>query len=103
MTNPTGMPATRILRFEVPVDDGWHLIRVPKSNVLHVACHMERLVDFWMRESSGGTEVRAYRVFGTGQPIPQITWFEGTAVAPNGQLAWHLMSATATTGEADAG
>jgi hypothetical protein len=90
---------TRILRYEVPVDDRFHLIRVPRNSVLHVGCRSERAVEFWIREHPTGDEVRAYQVFGTGQPIPEKTRYEGTAVAPGGRLVWHLLSASTTTEE----
>lgn len=97
MTSPTTTDTTRILRFEVPVDDEWHLIRVPRNSVLHVDCRFARSVEFWMREHESGTEVRAYRVYGTGQPIPATASYEGTALAPGGRAVWHLFSASATS------
>jgi hypothetical protein len=93
-----GIAATRILRFEAPVDD--HFLRVPQSAVVHVGCRDDRAVEFWIREpGDGAVEVRAYRVFGTGQPIPHAAQYEGTAVAPGGQPVWHLLSASAIDGE----
>jgi hypothetical protein len=88
--------STRILRYEVPVDDQWHLIRVPTSPILHVGCRNQHVVEFWARECEGdhGT-VMAYRVYGTGQPTPPERRYEGTAIAPGGRLVWHLLSATA--------
>lgn len=91
MTTETTTDTTRILRYEVPVDDEWHLITVPRSGVLHVGCRSLNVVEFWMREHE--SEVRAFCVFGTGQPIPTGTAYEGTVVAPGGQLVWHLLSA----------
>lgn len=90
----TNLTTTRILRFEVPVDDRFHLIRVPRNSILHVGCRNERAVEFWIGEHASGDEVRAYQVYGTGQPIPEGTKYEGTAVAPGGRLVWHLMSAS---------
>lgn len=89
----------RILRYEVPVDDQWHMIAIPRGTigqqaVLHVGCRRERLVEFWSRESNYA-EVRAFRVYGTGQPTPDAARYEGTAVAPGGRLVWHLLSASA--------
>lgn len=95
MTGLTETDTTRILRFEVPVNDEWNLIRVPKNGVLHVGCRTARAVEFWMRESDRGVEVRAYRVYRTGQPIPPGAGYEGTAVAPGGTLVWHLLSTVA--------
>lgn len=94
-TAPATLPSTRILRFEVPVDDQWHLLRVPAGPILHVACRMTTLVEFWMREhDQSATDVLAFRVYGTGQPTPGPARYEGTALAPSGRLVWHLMSAS---------
>lgn len=93
----TRIAATRILRFEVPVDDGFHFRRVPQGPIVHVGCRDERAVEFWIREPcDGAVEVRAYRVFSTGQPIPGAARHEGTAVVPDGRLVWHLVSASAS-------
>lgn len=94
----TTEPTARILRFEVPVDDQWHLLAVPRGtigqpSVLHVFCRNERVVEFWSRESNHG-EVVAFRVFGIGQPTPAAARYEGTAVAPGGRLVWRLLSAS---------
>jgi hypothetical protein len=95
MTETTLTDTTRILRFEVPVDDRFHPIQVPRNGVLHVGCRNEAFVEFWIRENHSGTEMRAYQVFGTGQPIPEGAAYEGTAIAPGGRLVWHLLSAAA--------
>jgi hypothetical protein len=95
MTTPTTIPTTRILRFEVPVDDRWHLLQVPVGAILHVDCRISSLVEFWIRENEHrADEVRAFRAYGTGQPAPVSATFEGTALAPGGRLVWHLMSAS---------
>jgi hypothetical protein len=91
---------TRILRYEVPVDDQWHLIRVSRASQLTVGCRNERVVEFWARES-GATQVLAFRVYGTGQPTPVGAHYEGTAVAPGGRLVWHLLSAEAEPSASD--
>lgn len=95
MTDLTTADTIRILRYEVPVNDQWMLIRVPRSGILHVASRTARSVEFWMREHHSGTEVRAFRVYGTGQPVPDFAQYEGTAVTAGGALVWHLMSAAA--------
>lgn len=95
----TEIGTTRILRFEVPVDGRFHFLRVPCNGILHVGCRSERAVEFWIRESRAGDEVRAFQVFGTGEPIREGTQYEGTAVAPGGRLVWHLLSASASSTE----
>jgi hypothetical protein len=94
------MPAlgqtTRILRIEVPVDDEWHIARVPSTPILHVNCRQANLVEFWIREAETSAEgVTAFRVYGTGQPTPASARYEGTAIAPGGRLVWHLLSVEA--------
>lgn len=82
---------TRILRYEVPVDDQWHTIRC--SFALHVACRQVDTVEFWAFSVTEGTApMRKFRVFGTGQPLDEKINYVGTAIAPGGSLVWHLMS-----------
>lgn len=91
-------PTTRILRYEVPVDDQWHLLPVVGASVLHVGCRNQRIVEFWAREAEAGDgEVLAFRVYGTGQPAPAAAHYEGTAIAPGGRLVWHLLSVPTAT------
>lgn len=83
---------THIYRYEVPVDDQWHPIDC--SAVLHVASRDPRTVEFWAHPLPEGERpiIRAYRVYGTGQEIPDRgLMYAGTALAPGG-LVWHLMS-----------
>lgn len=86
---------TRILRYEVPVDDQWHLLPAVASIVLHVGCRNAHIVEFWAQDVSA--QIRAYRVYGTGQPIPHAARYEGTVIAPGGRLVWHLHSVDATS------
>ncbi len=81
----------RIFRYEVPVDDRPHTLPLSGA-VLHVACRQVDVVELWALESGGPPIERAFQVVGTGQPLPD-RWFmyRGTAIAPGGQLVWHLM------------
>lgn len=84
----------RMLRFEVPVDDQWHTIRIPYGGIRDIGCRRPDAVEFWAEawgEGDASWEPRQFRVFGTGQPYdPHAVMFQGTVVAPGGQLVWHL-------------
>lgn len=82
-----------IYRYEIPVDDRSHAVNMHGSTrVLHVAARRPNIVEFWA-EHDGPTLDRWFRVFGTGQPLPE-DWMKhryiGTALAADGQLVWHL-------------
>lgn len=80
-----------IHRYEVPVDDEWHEIAL-SGDVLYVASRDQFVVEFWALHSGGPTVPRQFRVFGTGQPLPdESVRHHGTALAASGTLVWHLM------------
>ncbi|MGW4028215.1 DUF7352 domain-containing protein [Streptomyces sp. NPDC004838] len=79
----------QIFRFEVPVDDQWHDIS-GCGTPLHVDCRAPRIVEFWAWRRDDLPD-RRLRVFGTGDPIPDGSRHIGTAIAPGGQLVWHLL------------
>lgn len=83
----------RVLRYQVPVDDAWHTIRV-RGNIVHVATRSPEIVEFWTYVCDGEAE-RTFRVFGTGAPIPEsgaqtIPVYVGTALTPQVAGVWHL-------------
>lgn len=88
----------RMLRYEVPVDDQWHMIEVPAMAALqNVNSRRPDVVEFWAEqwEPLPGEELattkRTFRVYGTGHPYsPHEVMYQGTAVAPGGALVWHL-------------
>lgn len=83
--------ANTIYRYEVPVDDQWHELRLSGA-VLHVACRRPDTVELWALHTEGPELHRAFRVFGTGQPLPpEPTRHVGTALAAEGRLVWHVM------------
>lgn len=82
---------TRIYRYEVPVDDQWHVIP-DCSPALHVACREPDTVEFWANPVPPSTHVRAFRVYGTGHDIDPNAMYVGTALAPGDVLVWHLMA-----------
>ena len=84
----------RVLRWDVPVDDGWHDIGA--GRVVHVAArtHRERpgdMVEVWTLEDTPdlGTAnliKRSVIVVGTAHPAPENTEYLGSAVVLNLQL-----------------
>lgn len=93
----------RILRFDVPVDGEIH--GVVCGPVAHVDCRADHTVTVWAFD--GGHGGHAFRVFATGEPIPDLdagTWVHvGTALSPahpqgprrtrdssRGEFVWHL-------------
>ena len=79
----------QIFRYEVPVDDRWHEI-AGCGTPLHVDCRDPWTVEFWAWQRED-LPARRFRVFGTGQLIPDGTHYRGTTIAPGGQLVWHLI------------
>jgi len=79
----------RVFRYEVPVDDSWHEVRL-SGPVVHVACRDGNpdVVHFWALADVGTTFTARMRVFGTGHDVPLDTVYRGTASA--GPLVWHL-------------
>lgn len=84
--------ADAIYRYEVPVDDRWHPLQL-SGRIVHVDCRNPRVVEVWAfrTDDTEAAEVRSLRVFGTGQPLPPDVQHVGTAIAPGGQLVWHLI------------
>lgn len=83
--------APTIHRYEVPVDDQWHALELSGA-ILHVASRRPEVVEVWALVA--GPEMRReFRVFGTGQPLPEdidVHMYRGTALAADGRLVWHL-------------
>lgn len=78
-----------VYRYEVPVDDRWHALQV-EGPVLHVDCRNQHIVEVWAVHADGPKPTRSFRVYGTGQTLPEGLDYVGTALAPGGQLVWHL-------------
>lgn len=80
-----------IHRYEVPVDDQWHELRLSGA-VLHAASRRADVVELWALHGGGPEVPRTFRAFGTGQPLPtEPTRHVGTALAAAGRLVWHVM------------
>lgn len=82
--------ADAIWRYEIPVDDRWHPLQL-SGEILHVGCRNPHAVEVWARHTDGASDIRSFRVYGTGQSMPDNLEHVGTALAPGGQLVWHLM------------
>lgn len=86
---------TRVLKWTIPVDDDDH---PGGSSPIHVACVGEdhENVQLWTHASSVLSDIpaRRYRVFGTGQPVPEGSSYVGTTLAADGALVWHLFDVT---------
>jgi len=78
-----------IYRYEVPVDDMSHVLRITGAPV-HIASRIHGVVEFWA-EFNSDIEPREtrYIVIGTGHRIPEGAKYVGTTLASHG-LVWHL-------------
>lgn len=84
--------SVRILRYEVPVDDRFHTLRL-LGPIVHVATRNPRCVEVWASTDGSGPYDWDLTVVATGQPFPgagALTHL-GTAISPGGELVWHLM------------
>lgn len=95
ISTPSGAEGALFVgRFTVPCDDKWHMVGL-SGGVLHVDCRSADSVEFWaITDRDGkGRAPRYFRVFGTGQALPENSKiaYVGTALTPGGVLVWHLM------------
>lgn len=87
-----------IFKYELPIDDEWHQLVMPlPARVYHVAVnHMavtaatQSSVYLWAEVSPSGKKrgARLFRVFGTGQDIPEGAVYVGTTL--DGPFVWHV-------------
>ena len=57
-----------------------------------VACRRVDVVELWALHTGSPELPRAFRAFGTGQPLPaEPTRHVGTSLAAAGRLVWHVM------------
>jgi hypothetical protein len=90
MTEPT------IHRYEIPVDDQWHILELT-GETLHVAARRPDVVELWAMANYEPPVAWEFRVFGTGQLLPAgPLFYAGTALVAYGTLVWHLMMRPAT-------
>lgn len=85
----------RIYRYEVRVDGEPQAIELNGAPT-HVGCRNPDVVEFWAIHRDGvPTRPRQFAVVGTGHVLPPEPWrLVGSAVAPGGQLVWHLLDVT---------
>lgn len=83
-----------IFRYEIPVDDREHTVRL-RGRILHVAARRPDVVEIWAEHEHNtfAEQPRRFRVYGTGHPDVQGEHV-GTALAADGQLVWHLRELT---------
>jgi hypothetical protein len=84
----------RMFRYVVPVDDQAHAFALTGDPVAVATMIDLDQVEFWAEhdEAAGKTD-RAFRVFGTGQPLPPGARWTGTCARLAG-LVWHLYEVT---------
>jgi hypothetical protein len=86
----------RMFRYVVPVDDRAHEFRLTCNPVaVAVAEHGSHgwAVEFWAEHADDPGVTRAFRVFGTGHPLPDGARWVGTCPRIGG-LVWHLYEVT---------
>jgi hypothetical protein len=83
-------PTIHVYRYTVPVDDQWHEIELC-GPIAYVASRSIYTVEFWsLHTVDAETWTESLIVVGTGHAVPPATEYVGTAIAPGGQLVWHL-------------
>lgn len=84
-----------VFRYDVPVDGRPHEFEL-RGPLLAVGCRNIGVVEFWAIWDTLILPLpRIYQVFGTGQ-ADVLGRHQGTAVAPDGQLVWHLFELDAS-------
>ena len=87
---------TRILKYQIPVDDQWHEHHAGfrEDYFAHVGHQVEGFVTLWTVQPDYPECFPAWlRVVGTGQEFPNNAAYIGTAFDPRG-LVWHLIQRT---------
>jgi hypothetical protein len=82
----------RMFRYVVPVDDQPHVVPLSHGPVAVAAIgpHLAS-VEFWAEHTEGAPQARrAFRVFGTGHPLPEGAKWVGTCPRLPSGIVWHL-------------
>lgn len=85
-----------VWKFDVPLDDRWHLLQLPApAKVVQVATLKPGTVNLWVEVTpdSGDIFEQRFRVYGTGQPIPNERVYVGTAF--DSPFVWHVYAEAA--------
>ena len=82
---------SRVLKWEIPIDDEWHKIPALIGG-WHIGQQVDESVKIWSQTSGRLDQARvtSVRVFGTGQDFDGF--FLGSVQSPSG-LVWHLVQA----------
>jgi hypothetical protein len=84
---------SRILRYEVPVDDEPHELALSGA-IVHVDSRNPEIVELWAFDTGWPPRIRTFQVVGTGHTFP-ATWLHvGSVIVAGGALVWHLMELT---------
>jgi hypothetical protein len=81
-----------VWKYEVPIDDNWHEVLMPKAaRLLHVGQQNRLSVCVWADVDPTAPNVpRQLRVFGTGHYVPESARYIGTVQIQAMPLVWHL-------------
>jgi len=79
----------QMFRYEVPVDDQAHAFALT-CNPVAAANAAGDVVEFWAEHDDDPGFSRAFRVFGTGQPLPEDAEWIATCPRTASGLVWHL-------------
>ena len=80
----------QMFRYEVPVDDQAHAFALT-CNPVAAANAAGDVVEFWAEHDTTQAECdQAFRVFGTGHPLPEHAEWIGTCPRDRAGLVWHL-------------
>ena len=78
-----------IWKYVVPLED-YPEITVPRgAHLLHMDMQHGKLCAwFQTHDDERGTEVRKFRIYGTGHEVKEHNWHEATVV--DGDFVWHI-------------
>lgn len=68
-------------------------IDMPKGAIVRHVCAQRDVPTIWAEvetNQGGEVELRSFYVIGTGQRVPPVAVFLGTALAWGGDLVWHI-------------
>lgn len=79
-----------IYKYRVSVNDAWHEFEIPSpARIIHVASQGPGVVSLWAEiDNEGENTARSFRIYATGQGIPDGAAYVGTAL--DGMFVWHV-------------
>lgn len=85
----------KMFRYTVPIDDQPHEFKLSGDPVAVANGSMVDEVEFWAEFSDDAPGfTRQFRVFGTGQALPDSARYTGTCPRTHMGLVWHLYEVT---------